>query len=69
MQSLSELPCFNLSNEEILKETGAWIYHASSNLFDSKDLFRDVIENPVKANEEVGNGEFIKSRHYHIYTL
>ena len=54
MQSLSELPCFNLSNEEILKETGAWIYHASSNLFDSKDLFRDVIENPVKANEEVG---------------
>ena len=39
MQSLSDLPFLNLSNEELLKETGAWIYHAAGNLFVSKDLF------------------------------
>ena len=66
MQSLSELPFFNLTNEEFLKETGTWLYHSSSSLFNSKDLFRDVIENPDKANEEVGNGEFIESRYFTI---
>ena len=61
MQSLSELPFLNLSNEELLKETDAWIYHAAGNLFVSKDLFRDVIGNPDKASEEVGNSEFNES--------
>lgn len=61
MQSLSELPFLNLSNEELLKETDAWIYHAAGNLFVSKDLFRDVIGNPDTASEEVGNGEFNES--------
>ena len=61
MQSLSELPFLNLSNEELLKETDAWIYHAAGNLFVSKDLFRDVIGNPDKASGEVGNGEFNES--------
>jgi len=49
MQSSSELPFLNLTNEELLKETDAWIYHAAGNLFVSKDLFRDVIGNPDKA--------------------
>ena len=61
MQSLSELPLLNVSNEELLKETDAWIYHAAGNLFVSNDLFRDVIGNPDKASEEVGNGEFNES--------
>ena len=61
MQSLSELPFLNLSNEELLKETDAWIYHAAANLFFSNDLFRDVIGNSDKASEELGNGEFNES--------
>ena len=28
------------------------------------DLFQDVIYNPDKANEEVGNDEFIESRYH-----
>ena len=37
---LSELPFYNLRDEEFHKETEAWIYNSISSLIESSDLFK-----------------------------
>ena len=48
---LSELPYYNLTDEQFTKEIGAWVYNSIDNLYArSKDLFKDIVESPDKAN-------------------
>ena len=49
---LSELPYYNLTDEQFAKEIGAWVYNSIDNLYArSKDLFKDIVESPDKAND------------------
>ena len=41
---VSEFPFYALSNEELLKETGAWVHDSASSLVESRDFFKD---NPI----------------------
>ncbi|CAB4021458.1 Hypothetical predicted protein [Paramuricea clavata] len=49
---LSELPYYNLTDEQFSKEIGAWVYNSIDNLYArSKDLFKDIVESLDKAND------------------
>ena len=41
---VSEFPFYALSNEELLKETGAWVHDSANSLVESRDFFKD---NPI----------------------
>jgi len=65
---LSEFPFYALTNEEFLKETGAWVHNSLTSILESRDLFKSVIESPEKTydcNENMAN-EFIESKYYTI---
>ena len=47
---LSEFPFYALSNEEFIKETGAWVHDSASSLLESRDLFKDIIASPEKTD-------------------
>ena len=67
---LSELPFYVLSNEEFVKETGAWVHDSASSLLESKDLFKDIILSPEKTDDQDCNeslaSKFIESN-YHSF--
>ena len=47
-----QLPYYNLTDEQFTKEIGAWVYNSIDNLYArSKDLFKDIVESPDKAND------------------
>ena len=67
---LSELPFDVLSNEEFVKETGAWVHDSASSLLQSRDLFKDIIPSPEKTdgldcNESLAS-EFIESNYHSV---
>ena len=45
---LGELPYYLLTNEEVIKETGAWVHDSTNSLLESRDLFIDIIASPEK---------------------
>ena len=66
---VSEFPFYPLSNEEFLKETGAWIHESAISLL---YLFKDIA-NPEKTKDRDFNEslfkEFIKSNYHSIYNV
>ena len=40
---VSEFPLYTLSNEEFLKETGAWVHDSASSLLESRDLLKILL--------------------------
>ena len=67
---LSELPFYVLSNEEFVKETGAWVHDSVSSLLESRDLFKDIIPSPEKTDGQDCNeslaSEFIESNYHSV---
>ena len=59
-----------LSNEEFVKETGAWVHDSASSLLESKDLFQDIIPSPEKTDDQDCNeslaSEFIESNYHSV---
>ena len=57
------------SNEEFLKETGAWIHESARSLLQYRDLFKDIA-NPEKTKDRDCNEslfkEFIESNYHSI---
>ena len=64
MNELSEFPFYSLEDREFMKAIGSWVYHPSCLLFDSRDLFQSVVENPEKVDE--WNMNTIESKYYNI---
>ena len=64
MTELSELPFHGLTNSELMKATGTWVFHSASLLTDSRDLFCSVIESPDK--DDNLNMNTIESKYYNI---
>ena len=66
----SEFPFYALSNEEFLKETGAWVHDSASALLESRDLFKDIIASPEKTDDHDCNeslvSEFIESNYHSV---
>ena len=67
---LSEFPFYALSNEEFIKETGAWVHDSASSLLESRDLFKDIIASPEKTDDHDCNeslvSEFIESNYHSV---
>ena len=66
---LSELPFYNLTDEEFYKETGVWMYNSVNSLLnESRDLFKDIIESPDKVNDCYENlaYDFLESKYLTI---
>jgi hypothetical protein len=66
---LSELPFYNLTDEEFYKETGVWMYSSVNSLLnESRDLFKDIIESPDKVNDCYENlaYDFLESKYLTI---
>ena len=67
---VSEFPFYALSNEEFLKETGAWVHDSASTLLESRDLFKDIIASPEKTDDHDCNeslvSEFIESNYHSV---
>ena len=68
--SLSELPYYALTNEEVIKETGAWVHDSTDTLLESRDLFRDIIASPEKIDDHACDeslvSEFIESNYHSV---
>ena len=67
---LGELPYYFLTNEEVIKETGAWVHDSTKSLLESRDLFIDIIASPEKSDdhacdESLASG-FIESNYYSV---
>ena len=67
---LGELPYYLLTNEEVIKETGAWVHDSANSLLESRDLFIDIIASPEKiddhaCDESLASG-FIESNYYSV---
>ena len=60
--NLNELPFYGLSDSELMRATGTWVFSGSL-LSDSRDLFRSVIESPDK--DDI-NMNMIESKYYNI---
>ena len=62
------MPFHDVSNDEFLKVTGAWVHSLASTPLDPKDLFQDVIESPEKTldNENIPCGNYIESKYHTI---
>ena len=66
---LSELPFHNLTNEEFIKATGAWVNSPVDVILESRDLFKTVIGNPDKTInncEEQSGQEYVESKYRSI---
>ena len=67
---VSEFPFYALSNEEFLKETGAWVHDSASTLLESRDLFKDIIASPEKTDDHDCNeslvSEFIECNYHSV---
>ena len=48
---LSELPYYVLTDEEVIKETGAWVHDSTNSLLESRDLVKDIIASPEKIDD------------------
>ena len=67
---LGELPYYLLTNEEVIKETGAWAHDSTNLLLKSRDLFIDIIASLKKiddhaCDESLANG-FTESNYYTV---
>lgn len=64
---LNELPFHDLDPEEFIKATGAWVFSLSPR-FESKDLFRDIIESPEREDDlqKKSHENYIESKYYSI---
>ena len=65
---LVQLPFYDVSNDELLKVTGAWVHSLASTALDPKDPFQAVIESPEKTFENVNTacGNYIESKYHAI---
>ena len=67
---LSELTFYVLTDEEFIKETGAWVHDSASSLLESRDLFKDIIASPEKNDDHACNeslaSEFIESNYHSV---
>ena len=65
---LGELPYYFLTNEEVIKETGAWVHDSTKSLLESRDLFIDIIVSPEKIDDHACDkslaSRFIESNYY-----
>jgi len=61
--NLNELPFYGLTDSEFMRATRTWVFHSSSLLTDSRDLFRSVIESPDKNDI---NMNMIESKYYNV---
>jgi len=68
--SLSDLPYYALTNEGVIKETGAWVHDSTNSLLESRDLFIDIIASPGKIDDndcdESLVSEFIESNYHSV---
>ena len=67
---LSELPYYVLTDEEVIKETGAWVHDSTNSLLESRDLFKDIIASPEKIDDHACDeslaSEFIESNYHSV---
>ena len=61
--NLNELPFYGLTDSELMRATGTWVFYSGSLLTDSRDLFRSVIESPDKDDINMNT---IESKYYNI---
>ena len=61
--NLNELPFYGLTDSELMRATGTWVFYSGSLLTDSRDLFRSVIESPDKDDINMNS---IESKYYNV---